>query len=695
MSKRGLIIGLLGAIFISSGGVLNSLFLGLEHFTSGHFLPVIVVGLLSLFVLLVNPLLLCIGGRLKRRLAFSAKDMALIVLLWSTACCIPNMGLLTQFTHVMVMPYHWYKVTPGWQREKVLDYVPKSCMVDWSEETHEQVVTTYINGTAAEDRSKGGTLNVIKGAIQTVPWRAWRRPLLIWAPVFFLVIIASACLSMITYRQWSEHEHLAFPLAEFTSRLIERKEGQLFPIIFQNRLFWIGLLIMVVIRVNNGLCVWYPEYYIPVKLNWQMQPFSKVFPAIFRVQWGNYFLNLSIFPLVVAFSFFLSTEISFTLGISQFCWLLVGAPMVYAGMNLSTDWIGGWQGWQRCGSYITMAAILFYTGREYYLGLTRKALWLMPTVKGERDTGNIWAMRVLIFCSVALVVCFKMVGMEMPFALLTALGVLFPFVLVARISAETGLFFIQPRWTIFGVLSAGFGAYFFNPSNHILCAYISAFLCMDQCEAFMPYLTNCLRITDRAKIKESTACVTSATVCIIAAALAIAVILVGIYGFEGVRVFRSWQYQRLPTMPFRSALPDILHLRALGLLDAAEGLPWWQRLSGIAPRPTFLGAFIFGVVSVLVCGVLRLRCPKWPIHPVMFLLWATWPMMVFNHSIFMGWLIKKGVLHFAGIKAAKRLTPFMYGIIAGEVMAAIGFMIFGAIYYWNTGERPLRYFWFP
>ena len=101
------------------------------------------------------------------------------------------------------------------------------------------------------------------------------------------------------------------------------------------------------------------------------------------------------------------------------------------------------------------------------------------------------------------------------------------------------------------------------------------------------------------------------------------------------------------------------------------------------------------LLTLLLCGVLRLRCPKWPIHPVMFLLWATWPMMVFNHSIFMGWMIKKGVLHFAGIKAAKKLTPLMYGIIAGEVMAAIGFMIFGAIYYWNTGERPLRYFWFP
>ena len=283
MSKRGLIIGVLGAIFISSGGILNSLFLGLEHFTSGHFLPVIVVGLLSLFVLLVNPLLLCIGERLHRRLAFSAKDMALVVLLWSTACSIPNMGLLTQFTHIMVMPYHWYKVTPGWQREKVLDYVPKSCMVDWSEETHEQVVTTYINGTPMDDRGKGGTLSAIKQGIKTVPWQAWKRPLLIWTPVFVLVIIASACLSMITYRQWSEHEHLAFPLAEFTSRLIERKEGQLFPIIFQSKLFWIGLLIMVVIRVNNGLCVWYPEYYIPVKLNWPMQPFAKVFPTLFRV----------------------------------------------------------------------------------------------------------------------------------------------------------------------------------------------------------------------------------------------------------------------------------------------------------------------------------------------------------------------------------------------------------------------------
>lgn len=691
MSRRGLILGLLGAIFISSGGVLNGLFLGLEDFTSGHLLPIIVVGMLLLFVVFINPLLLLISPRA----GFKPRDMAVIVLLWSTSCSIPGFGLLNQFTHVMVMPYHWYRIYPGWQREKVLQYVPKSCLVEVNDDTYESVVTTYINGTTREQRGGDSLLGSIKGAIRRVPWRAWRRPLLTWLPAVLLMTLASVCLALITYQQWSEHEHLAFPIAEFTSSLIEREPGRFFPAIFRNRLFWVGLLLLFLIRVNNGLCVWYPEYFIPVQLKWNMMPFAKVWPALFRVQWGYDLLRLSVFPLVVAFAYFLSTEISFTLGISQFCWLLLGLPLMSVGINLSTDWIGGWQGWQRCGAWLAFSVILLYTGREYYSMIARKALFLRKCPSTDKDIVNVRAMRILILSFAGMTVLFVVAGLEIPFALVTALLVLLPFVVVARISAETGLFFIQPRWVIFGVLSAGLGGFLFNPSTHVTCAFICAFLCMDHCQAFLPFLTNGLRICDTANVGRGRAGTASMAAYALAAIIAVCVILVGIYGYEGVRVYQSWQYHRLPTMMFRSSLPDILQLRAIGTLDLAESLPWWRRLSGIAPRPHFMGAFIFGVVSVLACSALRLRLPKWPLHPVMFLLWATWPMMVFGQSIFIGWMIKKSMMHFGGIKFTKSLKPLMFGVIAGEVLAAISFMIVGAVYYWHTGNRPLPYRWFP
>ena len=223
-------------------------------------------------------------------------------------------------------------------------------------------------------------------------------------PLVLLSALASVCLAMITYRQWAHHEILSYPIAVFTDQLLVREEGRYLPAVMRNRMFWVGFLLLLVIRVNNGLVVWYPEYYIPVQLNFNMTPFAKVWPELFRVPYGWSLLTIRFFPLVIAFAFFLSSEISFTLGVSQLCWVLVALPMVTVGMNLSTDWVGGWQGWQRAGSYIMMFLILVYTGRNYYADIVMRALGLRRRGQPDAtDRANVWAFRVLAVAFVALV----------------------------------------------------------------------------------------------------------------------------------------------------------------------------------------------------------------------------------------------------------------------------------------------------
>lgn len=108
-----------------------------------------------------------------------------------------------------------------------------------------------------------------------------------------------------------------------------------------------------------------------------------------------------------------------------------------------------------------------------------------------------------------------------------------------------------------------------------------------------------------------------------------------------------------------------------------------------------MGAFGFGVIAVLFFSFLRLRVPWWPLHPVMFLLWATYPMSMTCHSFFLGWMLKKAAVRFGGIRMARVLRPLMIGIIAGEILAAVIFMIVGFLYYLDTGQKPLPYRWFP
>ena len=103
MTIRSIILAFVCAIFIAACGYINDAVLYLESFTNGSLLPIIVIGTLGLFVMLINPLL----GLINKKLPLRGGEMALIVAVSCAACSIPGRGMLEQFTHTMVMPYHW------------------------------------------------------------------------------------------------------------------------------------------------------------------------------------------------------------------------------------------------------------------------------------------------------------------------------------------------------------------------------------------------------------------------------------------------------------------------------------------------------------------------------------------------------------------------------------------------------------
>jgi len=687
MTWRAVTLGVICALFIAVAGYINDRLLDLESFNSGHLLPVIVMGTLFLVVAGLNPLL----ARWRRRLPLAGPELAVIVTLAMVACSIPGRGLMEQFTQILVMPHHWNHVTPGWKERDMLGYVPPQALVSVSDETYDEVVSAYIMG--AETQGQVGTpfLTRLHDMVLRVPWEAWWPPLRTWVPMVLLMGLASVCLCLIVHRQWSHHEFLSYPIATFTAALLEREPGQAVPAVLRSRLFWIGFLMLFFIRINNGLCVWFPDVFIPVGLTWLLTPFAKVMPWLLNVQYGGELLRLNLFPLVVAFAFFLSSEISFTLGLSQLAWVLFALPMVTVGVNLSTDWIGGWQGWQRCGSYLAFALILLYTGRQYYKEVLLGAFGVR---RGGPSGEGVWAMRVLLVSTLLLIVLVARLGLEWPLAALVVLMSLLSLVVLSRISAETGLFIIQSRWIAFGVLMAGLGGYVMPPSAIIIAGFVCVVLAVDQSQSLMPYLINGLKICERAALPTGRMARLSFGVFVVGTILATAAVLIFTYDM-GAPTNYGWSHQRIPTMPFRAAEPELLRLSAMGSLAEAEALPWTQRLGRLAPTENFLWAFGAGFILVLVCSALRLRLPRWPIHPVMFLLWATYPMATTCWSFFFGWLIKVLTVRFGGNRAALRLRPLMIGVISGELVAALAFMIIGAIYFFATGQKPLIYRYFP
>jgi len=137
------------------------------------------------------------------------------------------------------------------------------------------------------------------------------------------------------------------------------------------------------------------------------------------------------------------------------------------------------------------------------------------------------------------------------------------------------------------------------------------------------------------------------------------------------------------------------HLRLTldNALEASNRMSPLERIANMRPNPLCLQWIAFGAVVVLVFYAMRLRFTWWPIHPILFLFWGTWAMNEYAWSFFIGWLIKRGLTRF-GVREFK-LRTFMTGIIAGDLLGGVLWMIVGGIYHAATGLTPPKYFVLP
>ena len=688
MTWRAVIIGLVGAWLIAGFGYVNDWVLDLERFTAGRLLPVIVLGPMLVAVLLVNPLL-C---RWRRHWALRPAEIGLIVILTSAACSICGGGLMDHFLQTLVLPHHWNRVTPGWKERDILSYAPRDALVD--PRGQEDALNQFVTGAEQAGRGQATLDETLVRLWRQVPWAAWSAPLRLWLPLVFLAALASVCLALVVHRQWSEHEHLAYPIAEFTTALLQTDEGQALGRVFHGRAFWIGFAAVFLIRLNNGLCQWFPEALIPVRLTFSFTSFGTLWPLMLDIPLSGYsLLNVTIYPLAIAFAFFVSSEISLTLGLTQILWTLAAAPMVKAGIDLSTDYgLGGWSAWQRVGSYMAFSLMLLYAGRHYYGQVLTQALCFWRPRRP--DDGAVWACRLALLSAAVLVLQTCRMGLELPYAIGTVGLILMSFVVVSRLSAETGLFFIHARWQPFAALLAMFGGYTLGLTSLVASALVCMILCFDHSQFLMAYLSNGLQMGRRLGLSAARLSSLTLGMYVVGAGLALVIALCATYE-EGTPIECGFSYWQTPKMPFQAADTEVLRLTATGELEQARQRPWYRRLDRIHPKPSFVWAATLGFGLVALFSVLRLRVPWWPLHPVLFLVWATWPAVLLWSSFLLGWLVKRLSLKFGGFELVRRLRPLMLGIIAAEIAAALTFMVAGAVYFACTGNKPVYYQFFP
>ena len=131
-----------------------------------------------------------------------------------------------------------------------------------------------------------------------------------------------------------------------------------------------------------------------------------------------------------------------------------------------------------------------------------------------------------------------------------------------------------------------------------------------------------------------------------------------------------------------------LRLSAQGTLAEAEATTGWKRLLKMSPAPSSVIGFGVGLTLVLAFVAARLRLPKWPLHPVLFLVWSSYPGKWLAASFLAGWAIKVLVTKYGGAPLYQRLKPLMFGLIAGEMLGGLTPIMVGLVYWLVTGQLP-------
>jgi len=666
MTLRATVIGLLLGLFIAAVGYLNDWALKLPG-VACNLVPASVFGFLVVGILLLNPLMaLC------RRRQFSAGEWCTILALMLVACVIPGPGLMWQFTDILVWPFYNYDQNEAlWKQFHLLDYTPATMLVDPTGD-RDRVIYGFREGVGE---------NTFFPPIGDVPWGAFRRTLSFWIPFLGLAMVATVCVMFVIHGQWSKRERLRYPVAEFATELLEGAgEGNAAPIL-RKRLFWFGFAVSFGILLINGLGGYWKEM-IEIPLSFDLSAAVRKWPYLGNIHWHSQIFRPRIFFVAVGFAYFLSKDVSFTVGFSHLLFAPVCLLAFEADVKLSGHYIGGgvWD-YQIFGSYLGMTVMILYVGRRFYLSVLSRMVGLRG---GDEVAGGVvWAGRAALLAGVAMVVVVRAVlGLHWLSAALFVLLTGMCYVVLTRINVETGLIIIQPKWHVVEIIVAIFSFNALGPNMFIILALLSVATAVDPRSCLMPMVANSLRFSEPRSVR-----IGRLSKWMILAVLA--ALVVGMLGT--IYVQYGWGDQArfwwAPSVGNFGHSMLYRHLSA-GTFTRDTGEKWYDfSWSDIQPDKQFLLAAGLGFVLVLVFSSLRLRFPRWPVHPLLFLIWGVDTVTPLCFSFALGWAIKSAVTRFSGGTGFRRLKPFFVGLVAGELFAAIAWIAIGLAFYLATGTH--------
>lgn len=669
MTIRSIIIGLMGAAFICSVVYFNDYIL-MQTYLIGNHMPIIVYGPLILFALVFTPLIIKItrGGYL------TGKELTTIFFLMIVVCCIPSSGFLRSFTIALMFPHQYEKTEPGWIENRAIELTPKKMLADPAG------LADFQKGLPKEN----GHISLFD-----IPYGIWSDSFSFWIPLVFSVWIACMGLAMMFHTQWASHEHLPYPLARFTHEILPLKGGKRNPLL-KNHLFLIGLAGVLLLYSLMFVRVHFPDM-IEVKTEIDLTPLTENWAPKYKqaiVEVDKVF-KFKIFFVAVGLAFFLSREVSFSVGISRMLYSLISVICVMYGVDFKSGGDFAPIKFMPAGAYTAMFLTILYTGRHFYQDALRSALSFKPPK--EVPMHAVWGIRIFLVASFVSFMYLVSVGLDWQLTIVYLFFLHVIYTVLSRILAETGIIIIGASWKPMMMIMGIFGAQSLGPQVVIILALLGFFLpAGGGREALMPYLINGFKMLDQRELKVSSLSKYVPVALFMGLVIALAWCLW--FQYDGGQANMNYN-SRTKAAPsaHRSMIEVSENLIAQGSLEQSLSISGWERFSNISLNGPAMTAFAIAFLATLALTFARLRLTKWPLHPVALAVGAAWGTGYVAQSMLIGWLIKTIVVKYGGEKAVNKVKPFMIGIICGELLSAFLGSLLQTIYYFWTGEIPGRF----
>jgi len=406
------------------------------------------------------------------------------------------------------------------------------------------------------------------------------------------------------------------------------------------------------------------------------------------------FMAPTLYFTAIAIAYFIPSGLSLAMGLFPLLGVLLQGVLFGYGIYLAgaagepslNDFIA-------FGIYIGMVLMLIYTGRRYYGTVLRRAVGLQTTDLPHVE--SVWGMRIFLVAMVAMVGYMSILGrLDWQIAVVYIGCLLIGYLILSRLMAETGLFFLSmgfaPTMIVFGI----FGPAALGPNGLLLMMLFHVILATGIPLNFMPMMINSLKLLDLQRVDVGKTVHVSMAALVLGLVVAIPTTLYFQYA-HGANPVDSWATKLMPSLPFESSVRLEQRLVGQERLAEANAVSGWSRFTKIKPEPRFIISFVIGLMAILLVSAAHLRSTKWPVHPACLLVWNSWPVRCFSVSFLIGWAVKTCIVKYGGNKVYQQIKPLMFGIIAGELLGGVTPIIIGGIYYLLTGMEPKPFNIFP